>query len=177
MKRSCVIAESELQDLLQSECFVDKSLFIKDFLNMKPHIARVTAPRQFGKTVNLKMLKAFLQAENGQTSSILTDSCSLFIKYNLHILKWNNTFFHLHCGKYPVIYINCKKITGTGNSFNDVLGAFREIILDSYLEHLYLRNSSRLDVREKNIISKYIGLFSEGTITYVEQRTLIEGVL
>ena len=74
MERRCVIAEWELKDLLESECFVDKSLIIKDFLNTEPHTARVTAPKRFGKTVNLKILKAFLRAENGQICLLYTSA-------------------------------------------------------------------------------------------------------
>ena len=135
MERRCLIRESELTDLLQSECFVDKSLIIKDFLNMESHFALVTAPRRFGKTVNSKMLKAFLQAENGRITSNPTESCNLFVKHNLNIFTWNNTFFHVHCGKYPVIYVNFKKITGT--SFNGVLDGLRKVIGESYVCLLY----------------------------------------
>lgn len=112
MKRTCVLREPEFKDVLLSDCFIDKSLIIKEFLNMESRFVRITAPSGFGKTLNLKMLKDFLQAENGLVTTNPTEHYSNFIKHNLKIFKWNNTFFHLHCGKYPVIFIAFKKITG-----------------------------------------------------------------
>ena len=103
--------------------------------------------------MNLKTLKAFLHTGNGLIYSSLTQGCKLFIKHDLNVVKWNDTFFYLHCGKHPVIFITFKKITG--NSFNDVLGVFRGVIHESYLEHEYLLNSTWLDDREQKCISLY----------------------
>ena len=156
MKRTCLLSEPEFKDVLLSTCFVDKSLLIKDFLhdiNKRYRFIRITAPSGFGKTVNLKMLKTFLQPENGLISSSLTQGCRLFVKHNLNIFKWNNTFFSFHCGKYPVIFIIFKK--AKGNSFNDVLDMFKDVISDSFLEHGYLINSTRLDDNEKYRFSLY----------------------
>ena len=111
---------------------------------MKSHITCVTAPRRFGKTLNLKMLKTFLQLENGQISSNLTEGCKLFITHNLNIYTYNNTFFHLHCGKYPVIYIEFKTITGSRHIV--ILESFAGVIRNSLLEHTYLLDCTRLDL-------------------------------
>ena len=139
---------------------------------MDTHFALVTAPRRFGKTVNLKMLTAFLQAENGRITSNRTDSCNLFIKHNLNIFTWNNTFFHLHCGKYPVIYISFKKITGT--SFNGFLDALRKEICESYVEHVYLHASNRLDDWEKKCISSYFKYYCNETSIHINT---VDGVV
>ncbi len=40
--------------------FVDKSLFIKDFLEMEDAVALIARPRRFGKTLNMSMLWEFL---------------------------------------------------------------------------------------------------------------------
>ena len=50
---------------------------------MESRFACVTAPRRFGKTVNLKILKAFLQPDNGLITSTVTDCCSVFINHDL----------------------------------------------------------------------------------------------
>ena len=41
--------------------FVDKSLFIKDFLEMEDAVALIARPRRFGKTLNMSMLREFLK--------------------------------------------------------------------------------------------------------------------
>ena len=39
--------------------YVDKTLFIKELLDMKGKVNLFTRPRRFGKTLNLSMLKCF----------------------------------------------------------------------------------------------------------------------
>ena len=41
--------------------FVDKSLFIKEVLDAGDEVMLLTRPRRFGKTMNLDMLRCFLQ--------------------------------------------------------------------------------------------------------------------
>lgn len=49
--------------------FVDKSLFILDFLNAGDEITLITRPRRFGKTLTLSMVQHFLAAEvSGQST-------------------------------------------------------------------------------------------------------------
>lgn len=50
--------------------FVDKSLLIKDFLEMEDAVALIARPRRFGKTLNMSMLREFLD--------ITKDSRNLF---------------------------------------------------------------------------------------------------
>ncbi|MEM7402981.1 MAG: AAA family ATPase [Myxococcota bacterium] len=42
-------------------CFVDKTLFIKEFLDIGAEVTLITRPRRFGKTINLDMLCRFLR--------------------------------------------------------------------------------------------------------------------
>ncbi|MEM7402753.1 MAG: AAA family ATPase, partial [Myxococcota bacterium] len=42
-------------------CFVDKTLFIKEFLDIGGDVTLITRPRRFGKTINLDMLCRFLR--------------------------------------------------------------------------------------------------------------------
>ena len=41
--------------------FVDKTLFIRDLLDMKGEVNLFTRPRRFGKTLNMSMLRYFLR--------------------------------------------------------------------------------------------------------------------
>ena len=43
--------------------FIDKTLFIRDLLDMKGEVNLFTRPRRFGKTLNMSMLRYFF--ENG----------------------------------------------------------------------------------------------------------------
>lgn len=44
--------------------YVDKTLFIKELLDMKGEVNLFTRPRRFGKTLNLSMLRYFFEAGN-----------------------------------------------------------------------------------------------------------------
>ena len=41
--------------------FVDKTLFIRDLLDMKGEVNLFTRPRRFGKTLNMSMIRYFLR--------------------------------------------------------------------------------------------------------------------
>ena len=59
----------------KNEYYVDKSLFIKEFLEKKDTAALITRPRRFGKTLNMTMLREFLD--------ITRDSRKLFDGLNI----------------------------------------------------------------------------------------------
>lgn len=39
--------------------YVDKTMMIKDFINMPTEVALITRPRRFGKTLNMTMIRGF----------------------------------------------------------------------------------------------------------------------
>lgn len=81
--------------------FVDKSLFIKDFLEMEDAVALIIRPRRFGKTLNMSMLWEFLD--------ITKDSRELF--EGLAIM---DTEYADCINSRPVIYFtfkNCRACT------------------------------------------------------------------
>ncbi|MEM7495536.1 MAG: AAA family ATPase [Myxococcota bacterium] len=51
-------------------CFVDKSLFIKQVLDTGDDVTLITRPRRFGKTINMNMLRCFLQESGGCRDAI-----------------------------------------------------------------------------------------------------------
>ena len=78
--------------------FVDKTLFIKELLDMKGKVNLFTRPRRFGKTLNMSMLRYFF--EQGKT-----DNAELF--RGLKIMDAGEEYL-AHMGKYPVISISLK---------------------------------------------------------------------
>ena len=55
------IGESDFKILRAKDFyFIDKSLFIKHILDNSSKIALITRPRRFGKTLNMSMLRHFL---------------------------------------------------------------------------------------------------------------------
>ena len=80
--------------------FVDKTLFIKELLDIKGKVNLFTRPRRFGKTLNMSMLRYFF--EQGKT-----DNAELF--RGLKIMDAGEEYL-AHMGKYPVISITLKSM-------------------------------------------------------------------
>lgn len=83
----------------RNEYYVDKSLFIKEFLEKRDTAALITRPRRFGKTMNLTMLREFLD--------ITRDSRELFDG-----LKIMDTEYAGEMNSRPVIYFTFKDCSG-----------------------------------------------------------------
>lgn len=80
--------------------FVDKTLFIKELLDMKGKVTLFTRPRRFGKTLNMSILRYFF--EKGEK-----DNSSLF--QGLKIMDAGDKYLS-YMGKYPVISISLKSM-------------------------------------------------------------------
>ena len=50
--------------------FVDKTLFIKELLDMKGKVNFFTRPRRFGKTLNMSMLRYFFEKSDDDRSHL-----------------------------------------------------------------------------------------------------------
>ena len=77
--------------------FVDKTLLIKDVLQLAGKVKLITRPRRFGKTLNLDMIRHFYS----------TDGKDLF--EGLKIWK-EKSFIKEHYHKYPMIFITFKDL-------------------------------------------------------------------
>lgn len=83
----------------KKEYYVDKSLFIREFLEKKDTAALITRPRRFGKTLNMTMLREFLD--------ITRDSRELF-----QGLKIMDTECAGEINSRPVVYFTFKDCAG-----------------------------------------------------------------
>lgn len=175
--------DGSFKDLVtQSTIFADKSLFIKTAIEDSTTGLLIAMPRRWGKTVNLDMLKRFLEIavdNNGNpTSRENTDNYKLFAggqidggmrgKLDLSPLKiadtqlFNTTKALDVQGTYPVIYIdfkNCK-----GSSFNSIQAKVRKVLSDCFKQHSYLEESKKLKEEEKEQIKKYTGPISSKSL-------------
>ncbi len=119
--------------------YVDKSGMIADLLQTESTaVTLITRPRRFGKTLGMRMLFSFFD--------IRKDSRDLFegleIAGNTKLCKqWMN--------QYPVIFISLKDVEGI--VFESAYEMLAAAVADLYKEHLYLLNSDRVRVYDKEI--------------------------
>ncbi|MEO1218915.1 MAG: AAA family ATPase, partial [Bacteroidota bacterium] len=114
--------------LIEGDVFVDKSLFIKEFLqDSSGEVILITRPRRWGKSLNMDMLKRFLAIETDEWGNPLPqEQCrhhKLFAGGEIALdfgetkllkpLKINNYPALMNRqGRYPVISIGFKDVTG-----------------------------------------------------------------
>ena len=60
MKKALPIGVENFRDMIESGYYyVDKTMLIKELLDLKGKVNLFTRPRRFGKTLNLSMLRCF----------------------------------------------------------------------------------------------------------------------
>jgi hypothetical protein len=150
---------SDFAQVVKTSHFVDKTPFIKDiFLSAKVNM--VAAPRKFGKSTNLDMIKRFLEIEmdtDGQPmNTTATSNYKVFVENNLEITK-DKHFFNEHFGKHPVIYINFSSLK-TIDNYKEMLKEFRKIVTNTFAYHTYLVKNASIwkNEAEKDSFVKYI---------------------
>lgn len=110
------------QLLAGQQRFVDKTLFIKDFVEGN-HRYLILRPPGFGKSTNLQLLQLFL--------SNLEPNEDLFKPYQIYQHK---SFFKKHFGKYPVIYLGFKAVSNCQN-FQDMKEKVWQVLRTEALRH------------------------------------------
>ena len=60
MEKRILVGTESFEEVIRDEYYyVDKTLFIKDFLLQHGSVNQITRPRRFGKTLTMSMLKNF----------------------------------------------------------------------------------------------------------------------
>ena len=126
--------------------FIDKSLFIKHVLDNQSAIALITRPRRFGKTLNMSMLRHFLDCTQ-------KDSCKLF--EGLKIMEQGEKYTE-KLGAYPCIYFTMKD--ALGRNFENMMMLFQTQLIELFIEHIYLLKSDKLLDAEKETINRILNI-------------------
>ena len=100
--------------------YVDKTLMIRDFLEMRDEVALIARPRRFGKTLNMTMLRDFFD--------ITKDSLELF--QGLAIM---DTEYGKQINSRPVIYFTFKDCKG--DTAEDVFLLVKQKIYQEFLRY------------------------------------------
>ncbi len=104
MKKPLPVGVDNFQKMrLQGYYYVDKSLFIKELLDLKGEVNLFTRPRRFGKTLNLSMLRYFFEdtgdaGKNAQNKSLFQ---------GLKIMEEGESYTRF-MGQFPVMNLTLK---------------------------------------------------------------------
>ena len=101
MKRTVAIGRQNFADIRERNCFyIDKTNFIKEWWENEDETTLITRPRRFGKTLNMSMIRYFLEQSNENTRELFE---------NTKIMEAGDKYLQ-HMGKYPVISISLKSL-------------------------------------------------------------------
>jgi len=168
-----LVGSSSFKELVtQSDLFVDKSLLVKDVIEANAKAVLITRPRRWGKSINMDMLKCFLEIEvDAHGNRIEAKDClnrKLFIggeiglglnsgaKKKLEPLKIakHENIIQDYQGQFPVIYINFKEIKGA--NYEEILSGVIEQVINLFIDHRYLKKYLEHDDETLDIIIKIV---------------------
>ncbi|MEN0016445.1 MAG: AAA family ATPase, partial [Bacteroidota bacterium] len=167
--------------LIEGDVFVDKSLFIKEFLqDSSGEVILITRPRRWGKSLNMDMLNRFLAIEVDEQGNPLPQAqCrnhKLFaggevaLEFDeskvLKPLKISNyPALMQRQGQYPVISIGFRDVTGS--SYEEIEAKITRQMSRLYRKHRYLKkylsDAETLleDVQKEKLHRYYTGQLSQ----------------
>eukprot|EP01041_Mallomonas_annulata_P001259 gene1259-2436_t len=162
-------ADTFRQLATESNVLVDKSLLILDFLNDTNKVLLLTYPRRWGKTINIDMIKSFLELEIDRYGVPLSAEKKINTKIfelgrsrngvNEPFVVWHDKdIVDNHFGRYPVISISFYGITG--NDFETLYEKLKLQILSLYDSHKYLEQyllpgNTKLSTITMRTLAKY----------------------
>lgn len=147
------LGDSDFKNIIQenfSSGLVDKTLFIRDFIDSNAKTALITRPRRFGKTLNMSMLRHFFEVRLAQ------ENRPLFLAMKIAKTKTKEGKYCLeYQGKHPVVFMSLKDLR-SDSTYELAMENLAILLSDVYGEHRYLLDNSTLFEDEKAIYQTII---------------------
>lgn len=151
MKKALPVGIENFQDMVQNGyCYVDKTLFIKELLDLKGKVNLFTRPRRFGKTLNLSMLRYFFEDTGNEEAN--AENKELF--KNLKIMEAGGDYAG-HMGSYPVINLTLK--SAKQPTFEAAYGKIKNEIAEEFKRHRYIADSVKIDADDRKSFQRIAG--------------------
>lgn len=148
MKKALPIGIENFEDMLKSGYYyVDKTMLIKELLDLKGKVNLFTRPRRFGKTLNLSMLRYFFE-DTGYSEK--NERNKEFFR-NLKIMDAGEEYIG-QMGMYPVINLTLK--SSKQPTFESAYDKIKSEIADEFKRHSYVMESDKIDDDVKNLFHR-----------------------
>lgn len=122
--------------------FVDKTLMIKDIIDIKSSVNLFTRPRRFGKTLNMSMIQRYFEK---------TEEDNAYLFEGLNISKAGEKYKEYQ-GQYPVITLSLKSMKQS--CFEDAFLLFKNIISKEFYRHKEILMSNKIsEIDKKDYVS------------------------
>lgn len=160
-RKSLPIGNDDFADVRRNKCYyVDKTLMIKEFIDMNDKVALVARPRRFGKTLNMTMLREFFD--------ITKDSRELF--KGLAIM---DTEYADQINSRPVIYFTFKNCKGATSE--ELTVQLKQALKSEYVRYdeIFRETLDKETFSAKEYYKSYDNLMSqESTFIYISAALL-----
>lgn len=148
MNKPLPIGVENFEDMIKTGYyFVDKTLFIKELLDLQGKVNLFIRPRRFGKTFNLSMLRYFFEDTGHEEKN--NRNKELF--HGLKIMEAGGEYTG-QMGKYPVINLTLK--SAKQGTFESAYYKIREEVAAEFSRHKEVLKSDRLSEKEKKEFQK-----------------------
>ena len=156
MKKPLPVGVDNFEKIItEGYCYVDKTMMIKELLDLKGEVNLFTRPRRFGKTLNLSMLRYFFE-DTGDAGKNVRNK-ELF--RNLKIMDAGEKYTG-QMGMYPVINLTLK--SAKQPVFESAYSKMKLEIADEFKRHSYILESDKIDDDAKSLYHK----IANGTAEY-----------
>jgi Predicted AAA-ATPase len=120
--------------------YVDKTGLIEDVLHEGAQALLIPRPRRFGKTLNLSMLRYFLEKSPEDRSPLFAG-----------LAVASSAIAKPHFQRYPVIFMSFKDVKP--RSWEDCLAGMAMVLSETFGEHRYLLTGESLDPADAALFS------------------------
>ncbi len=133
------IGVSDFMEASSLYYYVDKTLMIRDLIDMRPKVSLFTRPRRFGKTLTMDMFRVFFEKRNYDTSVYFR---------NRKIWAAGSEYQEMQ-GRYPVIYLTFKDVKYP--EWEKAYSSLRLTIQMEFARHEELKGSPKCDDLQKRL--------------------------
>lgn len=143
--------------------YVDKTAMLKDLLYRRSKVNLFTRPRRFGKSLNMSMLKYFLEI-----------GCDKNLFDGLKISE-DRELCEQYMGKFPVISISLKDVDGV--DFKTARSLFCAVIGNEAMRFQFLLDDNTLSIREREQYKQIIHVDQSGRESFFMSDSVLMGSL
>lgn len=137
---------------MRESTLVDKTMLIADVLDSSYAATLFCRPRRFGKTLNMTMLKAFLEAtEAGGLRH--EEAEALFDR--TEVCEASSGSYRKYLGAYPVVHLTLS--TAVGSSWEETHQALKGLIQTEFARHGYLGSSDKPLSTDTDLFRRIVG--------------------
>lgn len=164
IQKALPIGVEDFRELIQKNYYyVDKTLLIKELLDMKGKVNLFTRPRRFGKTLNMSMLQYFFEDSGEEKQPLFTGT---------KIMEAGEEYLS-HMGRYPVIGISLKSLKQP--TFELAFEQLKRVLKKEYDRHWkWICDSKCLSAYEQERYKKIMDLKGEEADYYIALEYLSE---